>query len=134
MIQPVHAPRDRHGAQPRSVDQHLARQFGAVLRGHPYRVRGRALPHADVLHGRDQRQQAARVFHVALQGEHVAVAVNDTGAGRKQRRFARQRRLQRLGLGSREFLKIVHAVGCGFGHDAVQRQHLLEAGGHDQLA
>ena len=88
----------------------------------------------DVLHGRDQRQQATRVFHVALQGEHQAVAVYDTRAGREQRGFAGQRGLQCLGLGGAEFLQVVHAVGGGLGHDAVERQHLLGAGGHDQLA
>jgi len=134
LIQPIHAPCDRHSAQPCGVDQHLARQLGAVLCGHTNRMCGGALPHANVLHGRDQRQQTACVFHVALQGEHVAVTVNHPGAGREQRRFARQRRLQRLGPGSREFLQVVHAVGGGLGHDAVQRQHLFRRRGHDQLA
>ena len=79
-------------------------------------------------------QHAARVFHVAQQAEHEAVAVHNAGRRRQQRRVAGQRGLQRAGFVGAEQPQVVHAVGGGALLNGAQFIDLRGAGGHDQLA
>ena len=79
-VQTLHGARQGHGVQAGGVDQFSASQFGAVLGAQHDGMTGRALRQMDGLNGRDQGQQATRVFQVALQSEHQAMAVNHTRA------------------------------------------------------
>ncbi len=79
-VQTVHGTRQGHGVQTGGVDQFTASQFGAILGAQHDGVTGWALLDHDGLDRRNQGQQAARVFQVALQREHQTVAVDHARA------------------------------------------------------
>ena len=62
---------------------------------------------------------------LALQGEHVGVAVDDAGLGREQGGGADQIGLQRQCLGTRQHAHALNAVGLGAGLDASELVVLL---------
>jgi hypothetical protein len=74
------------------------------------------------------------VLGLALIGEHQAVAVDDPGGRRVQRRHAAQRRLHRFRFIGRQQAQITHSVGRRLRLDLVQCHDLLRRGGDNQLA
>ena len=70
---------------------------------------------------RVERQHAAAVFEVALERQHVAVAVDDAGLRRMERGGAGERGLHALGLGAFQHPQPFDAVARRLGIKLFQR-------------
>ena len=79
-------------------------------------------------------EHRAVALGVALQGQHVGVAVDDAGGGREQRRRAVQVGLHRDRLGGAQEAHALDAIGLGAALDLGQLLALGLVGGDDQLA
>ena len=83
---------------------------------------------------RIEREQRAMVLGIALQREHQAVAVDDAGGRREQRRGAEHLGLQRRDGSRLQPLQVVDAVRRRLGADGFERRFLRRVGGDDELA
>ena len=80
--------RKRRGAEPGGIDDCIDRQAAGFVPAEPHLPtsgRGR-----QALDPRSERNGAAGILHVALQGEHESVAVDDAGPRGVERRDAGQ--------------------------------------------
>jgi hypothetical protein len=86
------------------------------------------------LERRVHRHRPTARLDLALQGQHVAVGVEDAGLGRQQAHQGAGLRLQRMHLLGRQHLQTLDAVDLGLSGHALHAGDLGLAGGHDDLA
>ena len=122
----LHAVRDRLRVQPGGVDDPTGferlERFGAAGGDLP-----RIAVAARVEQRREERQHRPGAFGIAEKRGHEAVAVDDAGRGRPQRRDARQRRLHRSCLGLRQRHQVQNAAGARPRRDPVELRPILVA-------
>jgi hypothetical protein len=121
-VQPVDARGERAGAQAGRVHQ-LPRADAHRLGAAHVDVEA-AGHHRHVLHRAVEGEHRAARLGVALQRQHQAVAVDDAGGRRVQRRHAAQRGLHRARRGAVQQHRVVHAVGQGLRVQRLQRGQL----------
>ncbi|MNQ92181.1 hypothetical protein D3C85_1075980 [compost metagenome] len=86
------------------------------------------------LERRGDHDRAARVFDLALQGQHIAMAVEQAALRRQDGGVGVQFRLQRPRLGAGQMFQPLDAVGRRLPEDGLDALDLGLFGRHDQLA
>ena len=129
----VDAPGGVLGLKPRSRDQKARGQNGAA-RSARRDAEAAAGQRLGPLERRPDHDRPSRVLDLALQRQHIAVAVEHTALGGQQRRLDPQLGLHRQGLSRREPLHAFHVVGDRLIKDGVQPLDLVRLGRDDQLA
>ena len=129
---PLKAVAERLRAEARRVHHRIDRKLAALASGETHQPSGLGVD--EPLDLGAERDHAAAILEIALQGAHERMTVDDAGVGRVQRRHAIELRLHGAGCRAVDHHEALDAVGGALLEDRLHLADLGIFGGDDQLA